>query len=369
MTDEKFPLNPEELTPEWLTDALRADGCLKNARVVSLEWERIGEGVGFLGQLARITPTYDVVEADAPRTLIGKFPTPVESARQMAAMYGLYKCEVNVYQHLSVDVGLRTARCYFSAISDDATQFLLLLEDLGASGRMGDQIKGCSLEQARLAVRELAKLHAAWWDHPRLAELDWLPLGTDLGRMSMEQAYPAGWELCLEKFGHLLSQSLRDALPTLNERALRMIDELNDTPLTIMHADYRLDNMFFGNPGGPYEFAVIDWQITNRGWGTYDVAYFLGANLDPALRRAEEMALLRDYHTLLTESRTRGGEYSWENCRLDYVRSMALYLANMVGNVASLDTANERGVELFELMFSRIAAAVEDLEALDALPA
>lgn len=362
-----FPVTPEELTPEWMTDTLRDAGCIQRARVASRTCERIGEGVGFLGQIARVTPAYDALEEGAPRTLIGKFPTPVESARQMAAMYGLYQCEVNFYRHVASEVALRTPRCYFSAISDDATTFLLLLEDLGASGRMGDQIKGCPLDDARLALRELARLHASWWGHPRLADLDWLPLGADLGRISMEAAYPAGWRTCLDQFGHLLSPAQRSALPTLNERALRTFDAFAAAPLTIMHADYRLDNMFFGTADGGYEFAVIDWQIANRGWGVYDVAYFMGSNLEPALRRAEEMTLLREYHTTLTRARTRGGAYSWEQCRADYVRSMALFFANMIANAASLDTANERGVALFDMIIGRVATAVEDLQALEAL--
>ena len=362
-----FPLTPEELTPDWLTEALRSAGCVTQARVVSLEWELIGEGVGFLGQIARVTPAYDQVDDGAPRTLVAKFPSPVDTARQMAAMYGLYQCEVNFYRHLASDIALRTPRCYYHAISDDATTFLLLLEDLSASARMGDQVKGCSLDDARLAVRELARFHAAWWDAPRLAELSWLPLGEDLGRISMETAYPAAWQTCLDQFGHLLSPAQREALPTLNKRVLGMFDQFADAPLTIMHADYRLDNMFFGAPECGFDFAVIDWQITNRGWGAYDVAYFIGTNLEPSLRRAEEMSLLREYHTTLTEARTGGEPYDWERCRVDYVRSMAMLFANMIANAASLDTANERGVALFDMIIGRVAAAAEDLQALDAL--
>ncbi len=365
---QSFPLHPPEVTPEWLTDALRQDGCIREARVVSLTYDVIGAGVGFLGQIARITPAYDVTEEGAPRTVIGKFPGANEDARQMAAMYGFYACEVNAYRHLTPHVAIRTPRCYYSAISDDATTFFLLLEDLGADGRMGDQVAGCSADDARLAVRELAKLHASWWDDPRLAEMDWLPLGTTLGRMSMSQAYPVSWQICLDQFGHLLTQAQRDALPTLNERLLLMMDDFDTTPLTIMHADYRLDNMFFGHPGGPYEFAVIDWQITNKGWALYDVAYFLGTNLDPALRRAEEMGLLREYHAVLTRERTRGDDYDWETCRRDYVRSILMYFANFIGNAASLDPANPRGLELFGLMISRISAAVDDLDALSSIP-
>ena len=57
--NQKYPVKPEDLTPEWLTDALREDGCIKRARVTSLTWELVGEGVGFIGQIARVTPAYD----------------------------------------------------------------------------------------------------------------------------------------------------------------------------------------------------------------------------------------------------------------------------------------------------------------------
>ncbi len=362
-----FPLNPHEVTPAWLTDALRKDGCIQNSRVVSLTCDVIGEGVGFLGQIARLTPTYDQMEDGAPRTLIGKFPTSVESARELAAMYGLYLCEVNVYRHLTPEIPLRTPHCYFSGISEDATTFLLLLEDFGASGRMGDQIKGCSVDDARLALREVAKLHAAWWDHPKLPDMHWLTLGMDLWRTVMTEAFPPAWQICLDQFGHLMSSAQRSAAPTLNVRALRAIDANAAAPLTILHADYRLDNMFFGTTDGEYEFAVIDWQVANRGWGAYDVAYFLASNLDSALRRDQEMNLLREYHAALNDHRTRGGSYSWETCRADYVRSIAVMFTGAFATVASLDTSNERGVALFETIVSRVATAAEDLQALDVL--
>jgi hypothetical protein len=363
-----YPLNPDELTPEWLTGALRKDGCIERARVVSLTCEMIGEGVGFLGQIGRLTPTYDQVEDGAPRTLIGKFPTSVETARELAAMYGLYLCEINVYRRLMREIPLRTPHCYFNAISDDAKTFLLLLEDLGASGRMGDQVKGCSLDDARLAIREVAKLHAAWWDHPRLPDLHWLTLGSDLLRIAMTAAYPPAWKICLDQFGHLMSPAQRGAAPTLNERALRAIDGNAAAPLTILHADYRLDNMFFGTTAGDYEFAVIDWQVANRGWAAYDVAYFLASNVDSALRREQEMNLLLEYHAVLNEHRIRGGAYAWETCRTDYVRSIAIMFTGAFATVASLDTSNERGVALFETIMSRLATAADDLQALDTFP-
>ena len=102
-----FPIAPEEITPDWLTGALRDAGAIDDARVTSLVWERIGEGVGFVGQVARITPAYDCSEPDAPASVIGKFPSPLEATRQFAAAYGLYRCEVNVYTQMAPAIPLR----------------------------------------------------------------------------------------------------------------------------------------------------------------------------------------------------------------------------------------------------------------------
>lgn len=363
-TVESYPLAPAEVTAEWLTRTLRAAG-FHRASVRSVATETVGVGVGFVGQVARITPEYED-DSGAPATFIGKFPAATPGGREIAAMYGLYRAEVNFYEHVAAQVPLRTPRRYFSAVSDDATEFLLLLEDLEPTGRLGDQVGGCSLDDARLALRNLARFHAAWWGRPELEDLNWLPMGADLGRMSMSQAYPAGWRAAIDQYGHLMSPAIIEAAPELNERMLRALDQLSDLPLTIMHADYRLDNMFFGYPGCDYDLAVVDWQIANRGWAAYDVAYFIGSNLETDVRRAHEDALLREYHGGLCAGGVGG--YAFEAFREDYRRSMSMYLATMIGNFVTLDTANERGVALFELIFRRVAAAVDDLRALEALP-
>jgi hypothetical protein len=250
-------------------------------------------------------------------------------------------------------------------MNGDATEFVLLLEDLSLTGRLGDQIAGCTLDDARVALVNLAKLHAAWWGNPRLDELHWLPLGTDLGRLSLEQAYPHGWQPALEQYGRFFSSEVKAAAPTLNERLLALFNRFDDTPLTIMHADWRLDNFFFGSGDGDYDFAVIDWQISNRGWGAYDVAYFMASNLTPEVRRAHGDALLRDYGRALFAHGVT--DYSFERLQSDFRLSVALLLANTIGNLTSLDVTNERGAALFELILGRTAQAAADLDVLSAI--
>jgi hypothetical protein len=367
MTEVKFPASLDEVTPEWLTQVLRDAGALHEAAVTSFEIERVGVGVGFLGQLGRITPRYDREQEPAPAYLIAKFPTDDEGGRELAAMYGFYKAEVNFYREIAADVTTRTPHCYYSAIAADGRTFALITEDLSLTGRVGDQVAGCTLEHARMAVQELARFHATWWNHPRLAAMAWLPVGTELARISWEQAYPAGWQTAVERYRRFLTPQLLDAVPRLNERMIAMLPEFEGKDQTVMHGDYRLDNLFFGKEGCGYDVAVIDWQILNRGWATYDLAYFIGLNLPIADRRAHERELVREYVDALTATNP-AISYAWDDCWHDYALSMVAYMCNMVGNVASLDMANERGVQLFDDIFERVSTAVIDLDALRLVP-
>ena len=69
-----IPAGPEQLTAEWMTDALRSSGVISSATVTKIEPKVIGEGSGFIGQLAMVSLTYDKPEPGAPASLIAKFP-------------------------------------------------------------------------------------------------------------------------------------------------------------------------------------------------------------------------------------------------------------------------------------------------------
>lgn len=366
VTGLSFPARPEQLEADWLTDVLREAGCLETGRVTAFKTEPISAGVGFVGQIVRIDLTYDLPEPAAPPTLIGKFPTSQDWGRQVAALYRLFSSEVSFYRHVAPSVSLRTPRCYRHEINDDGTEFVLLLEDMSPSGRLGDQVPGCSKTDAELAMRKLAELHAAFWDNSALDQLEWLSSLADLARRSFGEVYPQGWKPFIETYGHMLSPEVRTAAPTLNERLLRLVDELEGRTSTLVHGDYRLDNFFFGNADSGYDLAVVDWQVTSRGFGSYDLTWFLGGNLEPDQRRKLEWSLLELYCATLEENGVTG--YTMERCREEYVKTMAAILGTVIANFASFDPTNERGVALFEMLLRRYSAAVSDLDSLAALP-
>jgi aminoglycoside/choline kinase family phosphotransferase len=283
----------------------------------------------------------------------------------MAKLYGMYEREIRFYSEIAKDIGLYAPRCYCSAMEIDADRYVLLLEDLAPSGRIGDQVAGCSQEEALLAVGELASFHAAWWDSPKLDRVAWLPLGTDLVR-AMPALYPQARPVFMELFSGRLTRELADAMEHLAERVLKLLPELEARPQTITHADYRLDNMFFGREGAPYRLAVIDWQVPNRGPAGYDLAYFVSGSMPPEQRRAHESELIEWYHAALLESGVR--DYPLAMLRDDYRRALLVALAIEVVGVATVERTNERAVQLWEVMFDRLTAAIMDSNALELLP-
>jgi len=364
MGSPKIPSGPNDLTPEWLTKALRHGGALGAASVTGIEQRIIGEGAGFIGQLAHLSLQYDKPEPGAPRTLIAKLPAAAQENREVAMFFRFYEREVNFYDEIAEQVELRTPRRYFGAFEPESGDYVLLLEDL-SPGVVGDQLAGCRIEQARLAIGELAKFHATWWEHPKLPELTWMPgIDDDWYIESVEQGYQDAWEPFVEQFGGQLSPKMRTVAEQFVHHIRTTMQGLSRPPVTIVHGDYRLDNLFFGCPGAP--IAVIDWQIANRGHGVFDVAYFVAGTLPSADRKAVERDLVRLYHETLVGHGVRG--YDYDRCWEDYRQSILLLLVYAVIAIGSLDMANERGVELFTMIMNRTMAAIEDLKAYDTIP-
>jgi hypothetical protein len=88
-TTLEIPAGPQELTPDWLTRALRQCGAVGGASVRSFDAKIIGEGAGFMGQLAQVKLTYDKPEPGAPRSLIAKFPAAAPENREVAEFFRL----------------------------------------------------------------------------------------------------------------------------------------------------------------------------------------------------------------------------------------------------------------------------------------
>jgi aminoglycoside phosphotransferase (APT) family kinase protein len=242
-----------------------------------------------------------------------------------------------------------------------ADDFLLLLEDL-TDVHVGDEVAGCTAAEAELVIRHIAEFHARWWESPLLEKLDWMPDVNAPVQKSAVPAYEQTWEPFLANFGAALSPAMHDLCARMKDHVGTLLDQLAPAPRTILHGDWRLDNIFFGDG----TIAAIDWQISTKGRGAFDVGYFLSSCIEADVRRAEEERLVRLWWEIASDG-GKGG-YSFDDAWTDYRRSVLFSNAYTVIGIGSLDAANERGMALFQAWLRRRSAAIEELKAGDLLP-
>lgn len=354
----------EDLSPEWLTHVLRAAG--HDVRVRG--WRSESVGTGQMAHNERIFLDYDPgyspdssassdrapVTDPAPATLVGKFPSPHPESRASGAAGG-YRAEVRFYLDLAKDLAIRVPHCFYGALSEDASSFTLLLEDM-APGVQGDQIAGASFAQIEAAVVNLAGLHAPLWEDPRLEGVDWVPLGLNAGLAPLlEMATPA----FVERFESRLSTQTKRVLRAFGS-GFAAWAEGQPVERTLVHGDYRLDNQLFATTPGQDPVTTVDWQTISTGNGGRDLAFMLGNACSPEQRRLWEAPLLETYRQSMA---ALGVELSPEQVQHAYRHgSFQGPFITMLGALAVGQT--ERGDAMFMAMAERSAAQILDLDAL-----
>lgn len=341
---------PSALNPEWMTAALRSAGL--DVVVSSVRSEAVG--TGQMAHNERIFLEYEGDSGDAPKTLVGKFPSPNEASRGAGAAGG-YKAETRFYTEIGDDLAIRTAACYYGAIADDESTFTLLLEDL-APAEQGDQIAGASDVEIEAAVRNLAGLHAPRWNDPTLEKIDWVTTGL-AGEFQtyIEMGTPA----FIERFKDRLAPEDAETLSGFAAGVGRWM-EIRPADRTLVHGDYRLDNLMFEHTSSSCRVAAVDWQTLSVACGGQDLAYLLGNSSKPAQRRGHEEHMLEVYREAMAEL---GVSRTADQVRQDYIYGTFQGPAiTMLGALAVGQT--DRGDEMFMAMASRSCEQIRDLDAL-----
>jgi len=366
-TTLSIPKLLNDITPAWLTAALHEGGAIKAATVVTAaECRSVGAGAGFLAQLGIFTLTYDRADPGAPPTLIAKIPAADQGGRDVSNLFDFYYREIRFYEDISSRVDLSTARRYYSSSDRAAQDYVLLMENLSESSHCGDEVAGCTIEECELAIDSIAGFHVQWWNNTALEALDWMPDLDAPIHHATEPAYQQAWGPMCQMFGDAMSPRIRAMGEKIQPHIVDLLHMVAPAPRTIIHGDFRADNVFFGTGGNTPPFSVIDWQISSKGRGVFDVAYFLASSVDPALRKAHEMRLLHRWYDRIAVHDKSG--YTFEKALHDYrVCMLYMHVYTVIG-LGSLNTANERGMKLFSAWLTRRSAAIEDLDADELMP-
>jgi hypothetical protein len=352
-------LRPEAITPQWLTDVLAHAGY--SARVKNFTAKRVG--TGQIGDSVRFALAFEGNANGAPQTLVGKFPSHSDQSRQTGVTLGNYIREVHFYNHLAEGAGIRVPRNYFARVDEATSEFVLMMEDL-APAEQGDQMAGVTLDQARAAIMEAAKLHASHWNDPAMEELWWIS-GTRTAPKSVvtPEMVQQLWLAFCERYGAGIDADSRAVGDGLCRKFTSYVEGYTG-PRCLTHNDYRPDNMLFATEAGGSPVAIVDWQSLGWGCGALDIAYLLGGALPRAIRQQHEDALLAFYLDQLTLNGVTG--YGFETLKRDYARhSFQLFLTAFFAAMIVEQTA--RGDTMFLTMLRGAARQIIDLDALSLL--
>jgi hypothetical protein len=334
---------------QWLTDVL-------GAAVADVVVEPL-EVASAVGDLSRLSLTYDAAGAQGPTTVIAKARGTGETQLAMDAALGLFARERMVYGDLGAALPVRLPRCYHAG--DEC----MLLEDLRAL-RMGDQVAGLERADAERLIDLLAGLHAAFWDaEPPAGAADHLVSWTNPAFAAMlTQLVTSGVAALRERYAGRVADGILDAAEKAAPEWGQVLARCAEGPQTLVHNDFRLDNVFFDADGEP---VVIDWQLAGRCRGTQDVAYLLSGSMTVDALRESWEPLLRRYHDGLLAAGVRG--YDFDQCRHHYRQSLLYTLAPgiaMLGQMALRD-GDARG--LADTLVLRTLTHADDLDAFDTL--
>ena len=356
-----IPDLPGGFTPVYVTSILQEGGCLPTGGSVSkVGYEMVGDGTGMSSELARLHLSYDGDMGEAPQTVICKFLPNNETNRVSAMAFHLPEREVRYCAELDPLTDAVTPRTFYTHF--DGEGFLIVMEDLAAY-EVGSQVEGATLRQTELAIDELAKLHSAFWG--KVDDLDWVPgIANSYHAEALAGGSAIGWPNMEERFevpGSVSKHSERfqEAIPALQEERM-------SAPITLVHGDFRMENVMYGHEPGQHEIVVFDWQGPLKARGMFDVSLFLGQSTKTEVRREHERAILERYLEGLRAGGVTGvgWDFIWE----DYQRCMLynwVYTSVVAG---TLDVSNEVAKAWMSKMVSRHATASEDLDVFRFLP-
>jgi aminoglycoside phosphotransferase (APT) family kinase protein len=302
----ELPVEVDDLTPAWLSDAMDTD--VTSVTVLDRHSGTTGRAHLALSGDPRL-----------PATVFVKLAPFNERQRKFVNVQGMGVTETRLYRDLSAELPVRVPHVWYAEFegtgSDPDDRYVMVLEDLVASGCRFPAREDADIE-ARITdiVEQLARLHAQYWESPRVAadgDLAWIPRGTAGGDGGASMV-----KMAIDNLADRLPDGFVPLAEAYVEHAPEVLDAYREGECTLVHGDPHLGNLFVDGVDSS-RTGFLDWAVTSRAPGIRDVAYVLSASTPTELRRAKERALLDRYRSILAEHGiTLDAELAWEQYRL-----------------------------------------------------
>ncbi len=166
-------------------------------------------------------------------------PRPTRAAAARASASAPICARSTSTASCAIGSAVRSRVCHLAEYDSEEGWFTLVL-DYVEGGVQGDQIAGCTPDEARVALIALARLHAPVWNDLALAAADWINQPNPLDQALLTAISPGFFE----RFGDQIKPEHREVC----ERFIAVADAyMADAkpPLGLVHGDFRLDNLLF----------------------------------------------------------------------------------------------------------------------------
>jgi hypothetical protein len=360
----EVPVSADELTPQWLTQALCQS--VAGAQVTSVTQRGGSDGSS---SRRRIGVEYNEIgqRAGLPSDLFTK-SSPRLGNRLVLGLTGTAEGEGIFYSKARPMLTINSPQGYASAYDPRSRRSMLILEDVGHSrgARFGDALQRLTLAEAMDVVNQLAILHGTLWERPALAQGGLRRLRST-PRFQRDFDAMLAWRRAslngMRRASGVVPGSILDQLPDLWQLFYKSLALHDSLPHTLVHQDPHPGNWFRDSDG---RMGLYDWQGVARGFWALDYCYAVEAALDIEDRRAWEQELLEHYLQCLQAA---GGPSipfteAWMAYRLHPIHGLTFW----AGTLGAPRLAPKMQPDEFSLaIIERITQAMHDHDTLDAI--
>ena len=342
-----IPASVDDLTSEWFSEALAVDVT---------GFEVVKAHSGTTGR-ARVRLHSD---GAVPETLFLKLQPFDPQQREYVRMVGMGVAEASLYAEAGHDLPVRIPQVWHSAFDEADGSFVMVLEDLTASGcRFPTVDDDGVVGVAESLMDESAKLHARYWGQ----DLPWVrsrALGSGnephqqarLGRLSQIV------QVAIDRFAADLPTQFRALAELFVGRPADIGRLWNEGDPTLIHGDNHIGNLFVDGP----RTGFFDWAVACRAPAMRDISYVHCNSLPTEVRRDEENGLIaRDRHAMAG----LGVELDDQRIEEEY-RLFATYSWMSAVTTAAMGS-QWQAISIGQPAMIRTTQAIIDLDSLDVL--
>lgn len=286
-----LPIELAEITPEWLTAALRvrAPGAtVRGAEIVDM--------VRGTTTKVRLRLDLDQAAKDAGIPDVVILKGGFEPHSRAVGMDQMFEREARAYRDVFPAMPLPTPACYFADYDRERKQGIVIMEDLFRRGvTFCTVLKPQSHEAVARRLTVLARFHAKSWNSPDLAPGGkWGDLFEFFGIMQPffeHYMRPENWGRFMDAPRGAAS-SVRFHDPEWLKRSWRKMTEFSRSlPQCVIHGDVHLGNLYVDPDGTPGFFD----SLASTAPGMLEVAYHISGSVDAGDRRRWEGSLVQIY--------------------------------------------------------------------------